>query len=163
MDKYSWVDLGSSFLPSEVNVSYLYGQLERAEEINQNRLESWKYYFDGLKELEAEGNLELPHIPADCRHNAHMFYIKLGNREQRKAFIDWMRKNDVYCVFHYVPLHSSEGGMKYGHFHGKDIYTTKESDRLVRIPMYYGLLQEEKNRIVQSVYNFFEKDNKGVE
>lgn len=154
VDKYSWVDLGSSFLPSEINVSYLYGQLECADIINQDRLSSWKFYFDNLVD---NHKVELPNIPPECQHNAHMFYIKLKDMEQRKSFIHWMRKKGVYCVFHYVPLHSSEAGRKYGYFNGEDEYTTKESDRLVRLPMYYGLSNEEKNKIVQAIYDFLEK------
>lgn len=154
VDKYSWVDLGSSFLPSEINVSYLYGQLECADNINQDRLGSWRFYFNNLRGLD---KLELAYIPSECQHNAHMFYIKLRDIEQRKLFIEWMRERGVYCVFHYVPLHSSEAGMKYGRFNGEDEYTTKESDRLVRLPMYYGLSEEEQNRTIQTIYDFFER------
>lgn len=152
IDKYSWVDLGSSFLPSEINASYLYGQLECADSINQDRLCSWKFYFDSLKNI---AEIELPHVPLECQHNAHMFYIKLRDIEQRGLFIQWMRKKGVHCVFHYVPLHSSEAGIRYGRFNGKDEYTTKESERLVRLPMYFNLAADEKNKIVQLIYDFF--------
>ena len=107
IDKYSWVDIGSSFLPSEFNVSYLFGQLEKAVDINENRLESWQYYYDNLKEYQAAGKIELPNVPEECKHNAHMFYIKLKNIEQRSDFIEFMKANEIYCVFHYVPIHSS--------------------------------------------------------
>lgn len=138
VDKYSWVDIGSSFLPSEINVSYLYGQLEIADEINENRLSTWNYYYENLKPLEEKGLIELPHVPDECKHNAHMFYIKLKDLDERTKFIETARKNDVGCVFHYVPLHSAEGGEKYGYFTGNDTYTTKESERLVRLPLYFG-------------------------
>lgn len=151
IDKYSWVDVGSSYLPSEFNVSYLYGQLEVAEEINENRLNTWNYYYKGLRELEEQGKLELPKIPAECKHNAHMFYVKLKNLEERTAFISHMKEQGVACVFHYVPLHSAEGGLKYGRFHGEDIYTTKESERLVRLPMFYELAAEDREKIVQMI------------
>lgn len=137
IDKYSWVDIGSSFLPSEFNVSYLFGQLEKAVDINENRLESWQYYYDNLKEYQAAGKIELPNVPEECKHNAHMFYIKLKNIEQRSDFIEFMKANEIYCVFHYVPLHSSEAGIRYGRFNGQDIYTTLESNRLVRLPIFY--------------------------
>lgn len=157
VDKYSWVDVGSSFLPSEINAAYLYGQLECAEDINENRLESYQYYNENLKNLESEKKVQLPYIPKECQHNAHMFYIKLNNLKQRGGFIHWMRQKGVYCVFHYVPLHSSEGGEKFGRFNGIDNYTTRESDRLVRFPMYYGLSLEEKSKIIQVTQEYFKK------
>lgn len=154
IDKYTWVDLGASFLPSEINVSYLFGQLECADSINQDRLRSWKFYCDNLGNI---NEVELAHIPSECQHNAHMFYIKLRDIGQRDSFIKWMQKRGVNCVFHYVPLHSSEAGMRYGHFNGEDEYTTRESERLVRIPMYYGLSDEEKSIVVQAIYDYFGK------
>lgn len=156
VDKYTWVDIGSSYLPSEFNVSYLYGQLEKADEINENRLESWKYYYDNLIDLKNMGKVELAHVPNECVHNAHMFFIKLKHVEERTKFIRFMRERDVVCVFHYVPLHTAEGGKKYGSFHGEDTYTTSESERLVRLPMFYGLMLEERERIVKNIYQFFE-------
>lgn len=144
IDKYSWVDLGSSFLPSEFNVSYLYGQLLVADVINEDRLDSWRYYYHNLQEYVEKGVIELPIIPNECKHNAHMFYIKFLNLQQRSKFIDDMRINGIGCVFHYVPLHSSEGGIKYSRFSGKDRWTTKESERLVRLPMYYQMGKDKK-------------------
>lgn len=155
VDKYSWVDIGSSFLPSEINAALLYGQLECAEEINNDRLKSYQYYYEHLKDLETANHLELAHVPDDCKHNAHMFYVKLKNLEQRGEFIRYMREKETYCVFHYVPLHSSEAGMKYGCFSGTDNYTTIESNRLVRLPMYYGLSLEDKETIVQAIVHYF--------
>lgn len=154
IDKYSWVDIGSSFLPSEFNVSYLFGQLEKAVDINENRLESWQYYYDNLKEYQAAGKIELPNVPEECKHNAHMFYIKLKNIEQRSDFIEFMKANEIYCVFHYVPLHSSEAGIRYGRFNGQDIYTTLESDRLVRLPIFYDLKKEELELCIEKIKSF---------
>ncbi len=154
VDKYTWVDVGSSYLPSEFNVSYLYGQLERADEINEDRLESWRFYYDNLFDLEKRGRLELEHVPHGCVHNAHMFYIKLRDIEERTRFIRFMRERNVGCVFHYVPLHTAEAGKKYSRFHGEDTYTTKESERLVRLPMFYGLTMDEKESVVKSIYQF---------
>lgn len=147
IDKYSWVDMGSSFLPSEFNVSYLYGQLLKAEEINNNRLATWESYYRSLEGL--KDRIELPFVPAECKHNAHMFYIKLKDLQQRTEFIQHMKSKEICCVFHYVPLHNAEAGKKYGSFFGQDQYTTKESERLVRLPLYYNLQQEDLEQIVQ--------------
>lgn len=157
IDKYSWVDIGSSYLPSEFNVSYLYGQLEIAEEINENRLKSWNTYYSKLKEMEENGLLELPVVPEECEHNAHMFYIKLLNLEERTQFIKHMKTNGTSCVFHYVPLHSAEGGLKFGRFNGKDIYTTKESERLVRLPMYYEMKSEDLHSNCLEIRKYFQR------
>lgn len=157
IDKYSWVDIGSSYLPSEFNVSYLYGQLEIAEEINENRLKSWNTYYSELKEMEENGLLELPFVPEECEHNAHMFYIKLLNLEERTQFIKHMKTNGISCVFHYVPLHSAEGGLKFGRFNGKDIYTTKESERLVRLPMYYEMKSEDLHGSCLEIRKYFQR------
>lgn len=155
IDKYSWVDKGSSFLPSEFNVSYLYGQLEIATEINQNRLESWRDYYRKLMYLQEQDILELPIIPKECVHNAHMFYVKLKNIEQRDKFISYMKKNEIGCVFHYVPLHSSVAGRKYGKFHGEDVYTTNESEKLVRLPMFYQLSSQERELVCNKINLYF--------
>lgn len=155
VDKYTWVDIGSSFLPSELNVSYLYGQLEIADEINQNRLETWNTYYKELKPLEMKSVLELPIIPEGCEHNAHMFYIKLKNLEERTQFISYMKSNGVGCVFHYVPLHSSEAGVKYGKFHNSDIYTTAESEKLVRLPMFYMISNEYISKTIYYTKQYF--------
>ncbi|MBQ8914056.1 MAG: dTDP-4-amino-4,6-dideoxygalactose transaminase [Lachnospiraceae bacterium] len=154
IDKYTWVDAGSSYLPSEMNAAYLYAQLEQADMINENRLRSWNNYYNMLKPLADEGKLELPFIPAECEHNAHMFYIKLKNLEERTDFIEFMKVNGVNCVFHYIPLHSAPAGEKFGRFHGEDKYTTKESERLVRLPMYYGLKDSELEMICGKIKDF---------
>ena len=155
IDKYTWVNYGSSYLPSDLNAAYLWAQLEMAEEINDNRLECWNRYYVNLKELEQEGKIVLPTIPQDCVHNAHMFYLKAKNLEERTAFIDFMKKKDILTVFHYIPLHSAPAGVKYGRFHGEDVYTTKESERLVRLPLYYNLSLEEVDYISNAVKEFY--------
>lgn len=153
IDKYTWVDVGDSYLPSEINAAYLYAQLLRADEINNNRLESWQFYYDNLKPL--ADKIELPKIPAECKHNAHMFYIKLKDLAERTKFISYMKNNGIGCVFHYVPLHSAPAGKKYCRFHGEDIFTTRESDRLVRLPMYYGMDKNDLVHVVDTVKKFF--------
>ena len=155
VDKYSWVDVGSSYLMNDVSAAYLWGNLEKADEINQNRLNSWQKYYDGLKELENRGFIELPKIPDGCVQNAHMFYIKVKDLEERTALLDYLKRNDIYAVFHYVPLHSSEAGLKFSKFFGKDIYTTKESERLIRLPIYYKLEDKDIKHIVNIIYKFF--------
>ncbi|MGN0551676.1 MAG: dTDP-4-amino-4,6-dideoxygalactose transaminase [Acutalibacteraceae bacterium] len=155
IDKYTWTDIGSSFLPSELNAAYLYAQLEEKEKINDNRLASWSFYNESLKDLQEKGLLELPYIPKECAHNAHMYYIKLKDLEQRTRLIAYLKENGVGSAFHYVPLHSSPGGRKYGRFNGEDKYTTKESDRLLRLPMYYGLKNTDKETVVELIYSFF--------
>lgn len=151
IDKYTWVDVGDSYLPSELNAAYLWAQLQKADEINENRLSTWKKYYGTFKDLPCE----IPSVPAECKHNGHMFYIKLKNLEERTKFIDYMKSNGVACVFHYVPLHSAPAGKKYCRFHGEDISTTKESERLARLPMYYGLTEENLNFILETAKNFF--------
>ena len=155
VDKYSWVDIGSSYLMNDVSAAYLWGNLEKADEINQNRLNSWQKYYDGLKELENRGFIELPKIPDGCVQNAHMFYIKVKDLEERTALLDYLKRNDIYAVFHYVPLHSSEAGLKFSKFSGKDIYTTKESEKLIRLPIYYKLEDKDIKHIVNIIYKFF--------
>lgn len=139
VDKYTWVDIGSSYLPSELNAAYLYGQLQSAEKINENRLASWNLYKEGLQELANSGKIELPMIPEGCMHNAHMFYIKLKDLEERTKLQQYLRGQGIQTAFHYIPLHSAPAGQRFGRFQGEDRYTTKESQRLVRLPMYYGL------------------------
>ena len=152
--KYNWVDFGDSYLPSELNAAYLWAQLEKADEINENRLKTWNKYYSAFKKFSDEGKIELPTIPGDCKHNAHMFYIKLKNLEQRTNFINFMKEKGVLCVFHYVPLHSAPAGLKFGRFDGLDEYTTKESDKLVRLPMYYGLTDDDREYIIKNVSSF---------
>ena len=156
VDKYTWVEMGSSYLPSDINAAYLWGQLEVANEINENRLKIWEYYHENLKELEDRGLIERPHIPEECKHNAHMYYIKLKDIEQRTSLIKYLRQNDIECVFHYVPLHTAPAGLKYGRFNGEDKYTTKESERLMRLPMHYNLSEEDAKKVVTKIKEFFE-------
>lgn len=155
VDKYTWVDFGDSYLPSELNAAYLWAQLEQADEINNNRLATWNTYYDALKYLEEMGKLELPHIPAECTHNAHMFYVKLKNLEERTKFIAYLKEHDILSVFHYIPLHSAPAGQKFGRFHGDEIFTTKESERLARLPMYYGLSENDQDTIVNTIKAYF--------
>lgn len=155
IDKYTWVDYGSSFLPSELNAAYLMAQLDRADEINHARLARWEQYYRLLSPLAAEGRIELPVIPKDCVHNAHMFYIKTGDLEERQALIQALREQGILAVFHYIPLHSSPAGRKFGRFHGEDRYTTRESERLLRLPMYYSLTEENVNDVVSVIEEFY--------
>ncbi len=155
IDKYTWQNYGSSYLPSDMNAAYLWAQLEMAEEINLKRLACWNRYYENLKELEEAGRIALPVIPKECVHNAHMFYIKTGDLEERTAFIDFMENKGIKPVFHYIPLHSAPAGLKFGRFHGEDRYTTKESERLVRLPMYYELSLEEVDYISDIVKEFY--------
>ena len=157
VDKYTWVDFGDSYLPSELNAAYLWAQLEKADEINEDRLKTWNLYYETLKPLEEEGKVELPVIPEGCVHNAQMFYIKVKDLEERTALLSFLKENGVLAVFHYIPLHSAPAGLKYGRFHGDDQYTTKESERLLRLPMYYGLDKEDLITIVDAVIDFFEE------
>ena len=155
IDKYSWVAAGSSYLPSDINAAYLYAQLEMADEINLDRLRSWKLYFEKLSELKEKGYIELPYIPKECEHNAHMFYIKVKDLEERTNLINYLKNNEIQTVFHYVPLHSSIAGLKYGRFNGEDKYTTKESDRLLRLPMYYGLKSSDIDKVCKYIKKFY--------
>lgn len=155
IDKYTWVDYGSSFLPSELNAAYLMAQLDQADEINNARLARWEQYYRLLSPLVAEGRIELPVIPEGCVHNAHMFYIKTGDLEERQALIQALREQGILAVFHYIPLHSSPAGKKFGRFHGEDRYTTRESERLLRLPMYYSLTEENVNDVVSVIEEFY--------
>ncbi|MBL6469593.1 MAG: dTDP-4-amino-4,6-dideoxygalactose transaminase [Mogibacterium sp.] len=157
VDKYTWVNIGSSFLPSDINAAYLMAQLEMANEINENRLQSWARYNEGLQDLAQEGVIELPYIPEECAHNAHMFYIKTKDMEERKALISYLKERDIAAVFHYVPLHSAPAGLRFGRFHGEDRYTTKESERLLRLPMYYNLSESDQQKIIDAVHGFYHK------
>lgn len=157
VDKYTWVNIGSSFLPSDINAAYLMAQLEMADEINENRLQSWTRYNEGLQDLAQEGVIELPYIPEECTHNAHMFYIKTKDMEERKALISYLKERDIAAVFHYVPLHSAPAGLRFGRFHGEDRYTTKESERLLRLPMYYNLSESDQQKVIDAVHGFYHK------
>jgi dTDP-4-amino-4,6-dideoxygalactose transaminase len=155
VDKYTWVDIGSSYLPSELNAAYLLAQLENSEVILNDRLGAWNYYYQQLETLADKGILELPFIPKECCHNAHMFYIKVKNLEERTALIKYLKENDIIGVFHYIPLHSAPAGKKYGVFHDEDKYTTCDSERLIRLPLYYGLNKESVDKIVNCIKNYF--------
>lgn len=153
--KYNWVDFGDSYLQSDLNAAYLWAQLEMADEINENRINSWNMYYDALKALEEKGKIKLPYIPNECCHNAHMFYIKMEDLETRQNYIEFMKKNDILCVFHYVPLHSAPAGIKYGRFSGIDEYTTLESEKLVRLPMYYNIKISDLQKVIEKTFEFF--------
>ena len=155
IDKYTWVNYGSSYLPSDMNAAYLYAQLEQADEINQARLACWNRYYERLTPLKEAGKLELPVVPEGCVHNAHMFYVKVKDITERTAFISFLAENGVHSVFHYIPLHTAPAGQKFGRFHGEDRYTTAESERLARLPMYYGLSLEQVDYICDVIYKFF--------
>ena len=155
VDKYTWVDIGDSFLPSELNAAYLWAQLEMADEINEDRLKSWNAYRAAFRDLADAGRIELPTVPEGCVHNAHMFYLKCRNLTERTALIRFLKERDILAVFHYVPLHSAPAGLKYGRFCGEDVYTTRESDRLVRLPLYYGLTREDQARVIAAVRDFY--------
>ena len=154
IDKYTWIDAGSSYLPSELNAAYLWAQLECAKDIYDDRMNSWNIYYEGFKSLKDKGILELPIIPKECTHNAHMFYIKTKNLDERTRLIEFLKKNEVNAVFHYIPLHTAPAGKKYGEFRGEDKYTTKESERLVRLPLYYGL-GKDVEVVIDAVNKFY--------
>lgn len=156
VDKYTWKNYGSSYLPSELNAAYLYAQLEMADEINESRLKAWRCYYELLKDLKDKGYIDLPFIPKECEHNAHMFYIKLKDIEERTDLQNFLRANQIYTVFHYIPLHSAPAGLKFGRFDGKDEFTTKESERLLRLPMYYGLTIEDCKVVSEYIHKYFE-------
>ena len=155
VDKYTWVDCGSSYLPSDINAAYLWAQLEEADKINQDRLASWNMYYERLKPLEEKGILQLPYIPAECEHNAHMFYIKTGGLEERTALTAYLKDAGVGSAFHYVPLHSAPAGERFGVMAGEDRYTTNTHERLLRLPMYYGLTEEEIEKTCNRIMEFY--------
>lgn len=155
IDKYTWVDAGSSYLPSELNAAYLWGELEMAQEIYDNRMKSWDLYYQRLEPLKEKGLLELPYVPDECVHNAHMFYIKVKDLAERTALIAFLKENGIIASFHYIPLHTAPAGIKYGRFEGEDCYTTKESERLLRLPMYYGLKEEDLWEVTDKIKEFY--------
>lgn len=155
IDKYTWVSAGSSYLPSEMNAAYLWAQLEQADKINQERLNNWKLYYELLKPVAEQGKIQLPCIPDECEHNGHMFYIKARDLEERTKLITYLKNNEVMAVFHYIPLHSSPAGKKLGVFSGKDVYTSVESEKLMRLPMYYGLGTEQVKHICKLICDFY--------
>ena len=155
VDKYTWVDKGDSYLPSELNAAYLWGQFQAVDTIEQDRMDNWNRYYESLKPLADKGIIELPNIPKECEHNAHMFYIKTKDLEERTRMISYLKEQGILAVFHYVPLHSAPAGKKFGRFNGEDVYTTKESERLVRLPLYYGLTEKDCKNVVKSLKNFY--------
>ena len=156
VDKYRWMDYGSSYLPSELNAAYLYAQLEAKDKIQKKRMEIYEYYHRNLADLAAEGKLEQPYVPQECEHNAHMYYLKVKDMKVRTRLLAYLRENGICSVFHYVPLHSAPAGQKFGRFAGDDVYTTKESERLLRLPMFYNLDMEDVKRIVDVIHKFQE-------
>lgn len=154
--KYNWVDYGSSYLPSDINAAYLWAQLKEADRINADRLKIWNLYYDELKYLEVQKKLCLPVIPNDCANNAHMFYLKCFDVTTRTKYISFMKENSILCVFHYVPLHSSPAGIKYGRFHGEDLFTTAESNKLVRLPLYYSMNDRDMALVIKQTKLFFD-------
>jgi dTDP-4-amino-4,6-dideoxygalactose transaminase len=157
VDKYTWVDYGSSYLPSDINAAYLWGQLEAADQINENRRDSWYSYDEKLRPLAEAGYIDLPTVPDGCVHNAHMYYVKSKDIEERTALISYLRDHGIWSVFHYVPLHSAPAGMRFGRFAGEDVYTTAESSRLTRLPMYYGLKPSDLETVVDAIRRFYAK------
>jgi dTDP-4-amino-4,6-dideoxygalactose transaminase len=158
VDKYTWVDVGSSYLLSDIQAAYLWGQLIQADRITENRIASWNTYREAFSDLASTCKLELPGIPYGCTHNGHMFYLKCKDLEERTELLACMKANNILAVFHYVPLHSAPAGLKFGRFHGDDRYTTKESERVVRLPLYYGMKPYHVNKVIQEVYSFFSKE-----
>lgn len=156
IDKYSWEDYGSSYLPSDINAAHLWAQLLVAEEINNDRLSSWNQYYNALKPLADSGKIELPVIPEGCIHNAHMFWIKTKDLDERTNLIEYLKMKGISSVFHYVPLHSAKAGIKFGRFHGEDKYTTSESNRLTRLPMYYGLKENDICEVTKAIADFYQ-------
>lgn len=155
--KYNWVDFGDSYLQSDLNAAYLWAQLEVADKINSNRLTTWNAYFNAFLPYAEQGIITLPTVPVGCVHNAHMFYIKFDNLETRQAYIQFMKENEILCVFHYIPLHSAPAGKKFGRFSGDDVYTTADSDRIVRLPMYYNINHNDLNKVIVKTKEFIEK------
>ncbi len=155
VDKYTWVDFGDSYLPSELNAAYLWAQLEQAEEMLARRMAAWRRYDEALRPLAEEGLFGVPVIPEGCGHNAHMYYLKCADLAERTEFIGFMKARGIQCVFHYVPLHSAPAGLKYGRFHGEDEYTTRESERLVRLPLFDSIREEQQEQVIGAVKAFF--------
>ncbi|NCB91600.1 MAG: dTDP-4-amino-4,6-dideoxygalactose transaminase [Clostridia bacterium] len=156
IDKYTWVGYGSSYLPSDMNAAYLWAQLEEADKINEKRLDIWDYYHEHLAVLAKEGLIEQPYVPEYATHNAHMYYIKVKDLAVRTKLLAYLKERGILSVFHYVPLHTATAGEKFGRFHGTDVYTTKESERILRLPMYYSLSLEEAGEVVRALMDFEE-------
>lgn len=158
VDKYTWVDYGSSYLPSDLNAAYLYAQLEACRDIDARRMSVWELYHRELRPLKEAGLLEQPTVPEYASHNAHMYYIKVKDMDMRSRLIGFLRQREICSVFHYIPLHSAAAGRKFGRFHGEDVYTTRESQRLLRLPMYYSLTLEQAEYVVDCIREFFHFD-----
>ena len=156
IDKYTWIDFGDSYLPSELNAAYLWAQLLKADEINNNRLDSWNKYYKAFEPLAKQNIISLPYVPEQCQHNAHMFYIKCKCIEERTKLTEFLKMGGVSAVFHYIPLHNAPAGLKYGRFHGEDIYTTKESEKLLRLPLYYGLNTKDHKQVCDRILEFYQ-------
>lgn len=156
VDKYTWRDYGSSYLPSDMNAAYLWAQLEKADEIQRNRMDIWNKYNEEFRPYDGKA-VELPTVPTECEHNAHMFYLKFKSIKERTDFITYMKENDILTVFHYIPLHSAPAGIKYGRFDGEDEFTTKESERLVRLPLYYNMDPKDLDKVIDFTKRFLEK------
>ena len=152
------MDFGSSYLPSELNAAYLWAQLESAEQIFDDRMATWNFYHESLKDLEEKGQIVRPYIPPYASHNAHMYYIKTKDIEERTRLICFLKERGIHCVFHYIPLHSSEAGKKFGYFYGEDRYTTRESERLLRLPMYYGMKESDRQYVAQEIHKFYSEN-----
>ncbi len=157
VDKYTWVDYGSSYLPSDINAAYLLAQLEMFDEIFEDRMRTWHTYDEALKPLREAGLIETQVIPEGCTHNAHMYYIKARDLAERTALIQHLKDRGILAVFHYIPLHSSPAGLKFGRFSGEDVYTTRESDRLLRLPLYYRIAPEDTARVIEGVLSFYSR------
>lgn len=155
IDKYTWVNYGSSYLPSDMNAAYLWAQLENIDTIQKKRISVWNRYKEGLSELEKKEYIEFGVIPDECTNNAHMFYIKVSNLETRTELISYLKEKGIMAVFHYVPLHSAPAGRKFGRFNGEDRYTTKESERLIRLPLFYSISDEEVEYTIETLLKYF--------
>ena len=155
IDKYTWVDACSSYLPSELNAAYLWAQLECADVIYKDRMRTWNLYYEAFQDLKEQGKIELPYIPSYCKHNAHMFYIKTRDIEERQELIGYLKEREITAVFHYIPLHTAPAGKKYGEFFGTDRYTTKESERLLRLPLYYNMEEKDTLKVIEAVKSFY--------
>ena len=155
VDKYTWRDIGSSYLMADLQAAYLWAQLEAAEKINQQRLKLWQTYHDALAPLAKSGRIELPSIPENCVQNAHMFYIKLRDIEDRSALIAYLKEAEIMAVFHYIPLHACPAGERFGRFHGEDSFTTRESERLLRLPLFYNLSAVNQRTVINTLQSYF--------
>lgn len=149
--EYTWIEKGASCVPADIACMFLYPQLHRAEEITNNRLKTWNFYYEKLKEQDDKERIVLPTVPKECEHNGHIFAIRLKDKEERNAMMHYLNEKGIMAAFHYIPLHSAKAGRVYGRFHGEDVVTTIESERLLRLPLYYGMTNEEIEQVVETV------------